>query len=204
MIKIYGPKLGSAYRCHVLMLEMGLEFEEVKVDFEKGEQFSPEYLKLNPNGKIPCIVDGDFVLWESMAINNYLATKHNSPLLGNTLEEKALVDQWSYWSILEIQPHLYKIAFQRFRVPDDQRDEKAIKEAEDALPPVFKILDDQLAGKEYILGNKFSLADINVSSCVMVADFAQYDYSGYGNISEWMKKLMARPAFEQIPFPPRK
>ena len=70
MIKIYGPKLGSAFRCHVLMIEMGIEFEEIKVDFEKGDQFKPEYLKLNPNGKIPCIVDGDFVLWESMAINN--------------------------------------------------------------------------------------------------------------------------------------
>ena len=204
MIKIYGPKLGSAFRCHVLMIEMGIAFEEIKVDFEKGEQFQPEYLKLNPNGKIPCIVDGDFVLWESMAINNYLATKYNSDLLGDTPEEKALVDQWSYWSILEMQPHLYTIAFQKFRVPEEERDEKAINKAMEALPAVFKILDDQLEGKEYLLGDKFNLADINVASVVLIADFAQYDFSSYKNVADWISRLNERPSFEQIPFPPKK
>ena len=203
MIKIYGPKLGSAFRCHVLMLEMGIEFEEVKVDFQKGDQFKPEYLKLNPNGKIPCIVDGDFVLWESMAINNYLATKYNTDLLGDSPEEKALVDQWSYWSILEIQSNLYTIAFQKFRASEDQKDENAIKKAMDELPKLFKILDNQLEGKEYILGDKFTVADINVGSVVMVAQMAQYDYSSYKNVSRWMAKLNDRPSFEQIPFPPR-
>ncbi len=204
MIKIYGPKLGSAFKCHVLMLEMGIEYEEVKVDFEKGDQFKPEYLKLNPNGKIPCIVDGDFVLWESMAINNYLATKYHTDLLGDSPEEKALVDQWSYWAILEIQPNLYTIAFQKFRVPEGEKDEKALKKAMDELPKVLKILDKQLEGKEYILGDRFTLADINVASCVMVADFAKYDISAYKNVSRWIAKLNKRPSFEQIPFPPRK
>ena len=140
MIKIYGPKLGSAFRCHVLMLEMGIEYEEIKVDFEKGDQFKPEYLRLNPNGKIPCIVDGDFVLWESMAINNYLATKYKTDLLGDSPEEKALVDQWSYWSMLEMQHNLYTIAFQKFRATEDQKDEKAVEKAMEELPKVFKIL----------------------------------------------------------------
>jgi glutathione S-transferase len=204
MIKIYGPKLGSAFRCHVLMLEMGIKYEEVKVDFEKGDQFKPEYLKLNPNGKIPCIVDGDFVLWESMAINKYIATKYNSDLLGKTPEENALIDQWSYWSILEVQSNLYTIAFQKFRAPEGDRDEKIIKKAMDELSKVLKILDNQLEGKEYILGNRFTLADINVASCVLAADFAKYDYSAYRNVSRWIAKLNERPSFVQIPFPPKK
>ena len=204
MIKIYGPKLGSAFRCHVLMIELGIAYEEVHVDFEKGEQFQPEYLKLNPNGKIPCIVDGDFVLWESMAINNYLAVKFNSDLIGDSLEDKALIDQWSYWSILEVQPHLYTIAFQKFRVPEGERDRKAIDKAMEALPGVLKILDDHLEGKEYMLGDKFTLADINVASVVMVAQYAEYDYSSYKNIKRWMDKLNERPSFEQIPFPIKK
>ena len=69
---------------------------------------------------------------------------------------------------------------------------------------VFKILDNQLEGKEYILGDKFSLADINVASCVLVADFAKYDYSPYKNVKTWIKKLNERPSFEQIPMPERK
>ncbi|MBN1908069.1 MAG: glutathione S-transferase family protein [Deltaproteobacteria bacterium] len=204
MIKIYGTKMGSAFRCHVLMIEMGIKYEEVKVDFEKGDQFKPEYLKLNPNGKIPCIVDGDFVLWESMAINKYIATKYNSELLGKTLEENALIDQWSYWAILEVQANLYAIAFQKFWVQEADRDEKAIKKAMDELPKVLKILDNQLEGKEYILGTRFTLADINVASCVMAADFAKYDYSAYKNVSNWIANLNKRPSFAQIPFPPKK
>ena len=141
MIKIYGKKLGSAFRCHVLMIEMGIDYEEIDVDLRKGEQFEPEYLELNPNGKVPSIVDGDFVLWESMAINNYLATKFDSDLIGDSPEDKALIDQWSYWALLELQDHLYTIAFQKFRVPDEERDEKAIEKAMEALPGVLKILD---------------------------------------------------------------
>ena len=204
MIKIYGPKLGSAFRCHVLMLEMGMEFEEVKVDFEKGDQYKPEYLKLNPIGKIPCIVDGDFVLWESMAINNYLATKYDTDLLGDSPEEKAIVDQWSYWSLVEMQPHLYSIAFQKFWVDENERDEKVVEKAMEPLPGLFEILDEQLEGKEYLMGDKFSLADINVASVVLVADFAQYDYSPYKNVTQWIAKLNERPSFEKIPMPERK
>ena len=106
--------------------------------------------------------------------------------------------------MLELQHNLYTIAFQMFRVPEDQRDEKAIKKAMEELPKVFKILDDQLEGKAYILGDKFSLADINVASVVLVADFAKYDFSSYKNVSRWIAMLNKRPSFEQIPFPPKK
>ena len=204
MIKIYGGKIGSAFRCHVLMLEMGLEFETVDVDLRKGEQLKPEYLELNPNGKIPCIVDGDFVLWESMAINNYLAEKYQADLAGSNPQEKALIDQWSYWSLLELQNHLYTIAFNRFFLPEDQRDEVAIEKAMEELSKPFGILEGQLDGKDYMLGERFTLADINVGSVVLVADFAQHDYSPYKNISRWITKLKERPSFEQIPMHERK
>ena len=69
---------------------------------------------------------------------------------------------------------------------------------------MFKILDDQLEGKEYLLGDKFNLADINVASVVLIADFAQYDFSSYKNVAQWIAKLNDRPSFEQIPFPMKK
>jgi glutathione S-transferase len=155
MIKIYGAKMGSAFRCHVLMLEMGIKYEEVKVDFEKGDQFKPEYLKLNPNGKIPCIVDDGFVLWESMAINKYIATKYNSELLGKTLEENALLISGVTGSILEAGKSLF-ISIPEFWVPEADRDEKAIKKAMDELPKVLKIW-ISLEGKEYILATGLPL-----------------------------------------------
>ena len=197
MIKIYGPKRGSAARCHVLAKEIGLEYEEVSIDLRKGEQNSPEYQKLNPNRKVPTLVDGDFVLWESAAINNYLASKYKPELLGESLEEKAMIDQWTYWGMLEVQPHLFRIGFQKFRVPQDQRDENAIKEAMDALPDLFKILEEHLTGRDYVLGNRFTLADINLGTVVLATRFAEYDISGYGNINRWMQMLLKRPCFKE-------
>ena len=197
MIKIYGPKRGSAARCHVLAKEIGLEYEEVPIDLRKGEQNSPEYQKLNPNRKVPTLVDGDFVLWESAAINNYLASKYKPELLGESLEEKAMIDQWTYWGMLEVQPHLFRIGFQKFRVPQDQRDENAIKEAMDALPDLFKILEEHLTGRDYVLGNRFTLADINLGTVVLATRFAEYDISGYGNINRWMQMLLKRPCFKE-------
>ena len=87
---------------------------------------------------------------------------------------------------------------------EEEKDEKAIDKAIEALPGVFKILDDQLEGKDYILGDKFNLADINVGSVVLISDFAQYDFSSYKNVAQWISRLNERPSFEQIPFPMKK
>ena len=197
MLKIYGPKRSNAGRCHVLAKEIGLEYEAVQVNFMKGEQNSPEYLKLNPNGKVPCLVDGDFVLWESVAINNYLASKHKPELLGNSSEERALIDQWSYWGSLDVQPLFHTISFQKFRVPEDQRDEKAIQDAVNALPRVLKLLDEHLSDREYMLGDEFTLADINLGIAVLGAKQAEYDVSEYANISRWIETLLERPSFKE-------
>ncbi len=195
MVKLYGTKMSSAFRNHVLAKEIGLEYEEVPMDLAKDEQNSDEFLKLNPNGKVPCLVDGEFVLWESMAINNYLAAKHKPELLGDSPEDKALIDQWSYWGILEVQTHLFKMFSQKFSVPEDERDDTILQEAKDALPRLFKILDNHLSDRKYILGEAFTLADINMGTIVIVTQFVQYDISGYANISKWLKLLTDRPSF---------
>jgi len=202
MIKIYGPKRSNTGRCHVLAAEIGLEYETVPVNLSKGEHNSPEYLNLNPNGKVPCLVDGDFVLWESAAINNYLASKYKPELLGDSLEDKALIDQWSYWGSLDMQPLFHKISFQKFRVPDDQRDERIIQDAMNALPRVLKLLDEHLSDREYMLGGKFTLADINLGITVLESRRAEYDLSEYTNISKWMEMLLERPSFKKgLDFP---
>jgi glutathione S-transferase len=204
MVKLYGPKRSNAGRCHILAKEIGLEYEAVPVNLPKGEHNSPEYLKLNPNGKVPCLVDGDFVLWESVAINNYLASKHKPELLGDSLEDKALIDQWSYWGSLDMQPLFHTISFQKFRVPEDRRNEKAIQDAMNALPRVLKLLDEHLSDRKYMLGDKFTLADINLGIAVLGARGAQYDLSDYANISRWMEKLLERPSFKEGLEPPKK
>ncbi|MFC1534387.1 glutathione S-transferase family protein, partial [Thermodesulfobacteriota bacterium] len=137
------------------------------------------------------------VLWESAAINNYLASKHKPELLGDSLEDKALIDQWSYWGSLDMQPLFHRISFQKFRIPEDQRDEKVIQDDMNALPRVLKLLDEHLSEREYMLGDKFTLADINLGITVLVSRQAEYDLSEYANISRWMEMLLERPSFKE-------
>lgn len=188
MIKIYGSKMTSAFRCHVLLKEIGVEWEEVPVDMSKGEHKSAEYLKLNPNGKVPCMVDGDFVLWESMAINKYLAKKYKPELLCDTIENMALIDQWSYWSIVHVQRYLFEMLM-------DSRPETREKGLT-AIAPMHQVLDDHLAGKQFILGDTFTLADINVGTVIVVNRLIKNDISGFPNMVAWLDRLFARPCFQ--------
>ena len=181
----------SAFRCHILAKEIGMEYEEVSVDLgNPGE----EYLKLNPNAKVPCLVDGEFVLWESMAITTYLAGKYKPDLLGSSAEERALIDQWSYWAILELQPDMFKVAIQIF-TPEDKRDMDVIKKGTANMQPKHRILDDYLSGREYMVGDTFTLADINVGSVAVINRLIGNDLSEFPNLEKWMNMLGQRPSF---------
>ena len=188
MIKRYGSKMSSVFRCHILAKELGLDFEEVPVNMGQGEHKSAEFLKLNPNGKIPCLVDGDFVIWESMAINSYLTAKFQPELLGTTIEKRALLDQWSYWAILYPQPHLFSLVM--------NQDADAQATAKEALLPYHRILDGALRDNDYLLGDQFTLADINVGSVMMINNLVGSDMAEYPALSAWLNRLMARPCFQ--------
>lgn len=188
MIKLYGSKMTSAFRNHILLSEIGLDFEKAPLDMSKAEHKSADFLKLNPNGKVPCLIDGDFVLWESMAINSYLCAKYKPELLGESMEERALIEQWSYWAIVHVQPFLFRLLM--------SKDETVLKECRKTLPPMHQLLNDHLADKTYALGEKFTLADINLGSVIMVNNLVKNDISAYTNITKWLKLLLERPCFK--------
>jgi glutathione S-transferase len=175
----------------VLAKEIGLEYEEVSVDLGNP---GDDYLKLNPNGKVPSLVDGEFVLWESMAITAYLAGKYKPELLGNSAVERALIDQWSYWAILELQPDMFKVVMQIF-TPEDKRDMDIIKKGTENMQPKHKILDDHLNGREYMVGETFTLADVNVGSVAVINRLIGNDLTEFTHLEKWMNMLGQRPSF---------
>ncbi|MDQ5952087.1 MAG: glutathione S-transferase [Patescibacteria group bacterium] len=191
MLKLYGTKRSSAYRCHWLIAELGLAYETVSVDFAAGENKSEPFLKLNPNGKIPVMMDDDFVLFESFAINAYLAEKHQPALLGSTLQEHGLVAQWNAWALANLADPFMTLILQGYRKTPDNDDTAAARAAIDRFLP---ILDAALEGKEYLVAGTFTVADINVSSTVAGAETSGVDVSTYANIVRWMQGLNARPA----------
>lgn len=200
MIKIYGSPKSSAGRVYWMMEELGLAYERMPLNMSQREHKNSDFLKLNPNGKVPCIVDGTFVLWESMAITQYLVAKYNkqSPMLAQDAEEVGLISQWSYWSILEMQKHAVEWLIQALFVPAERRDPSLIERAQKALPPLFTILDKALENKTYLVGNRFTLADLHVASVVNIVVSLGYDISAYKFVHPWIKACQDRPAYHKV------
>jgi glutathione S-transferase len=194
-LKIYGVARSRAFRTLWMAKELGLDYEHVKVDFATGETRRPEHLARNPNGHIPVIDDDGFVLWESMAINLYLAKKHSvGRLYPSRLEDEARAWQWSFWGMTEVERPVLTALFNRFLLPESQRDAAAAHEAEKALAQPLGVLDGALGHSACLLGDNFTVADLNVASILSWARPAQIDMAPFPRVAEWLKNCAERPA----------
>lgn len=196
-LKIYGVARSRAFRTLWMAQELGLSYEHVPVDMADGGTRRPEYLAINPNGHIPAIDDGGFVLWESMAINLYLAKKYGAGpdgLYPQRLEDEARAWQWSFWGMTEIERPVLTALMHRALHPEDRRDARAAEEAERALGAPLKVLDGALAATPYLLGARFTVADLNLASILSWARPARIDLSAVPKVAEWLKTCSDRPA----------
>jgi glutathione S-transferase len=196
-LKIYGIARSRAFRTLWMAQELGLAYEHVPVDLADGGTRRPEFLAINPNGHIPVIDDDGFRLWESMAINLYLAKKHNGGpdgLYPQRLEDEARAWQWSFWGMTEIERPILTALFNRALYPEDKRDAKAADEAERALAAPLKVLDGALMPAPYLLGGRFTVADLNVAGILSWARPAQIDLSAMPKVADWLRTCFDRPA----------
>jgi len=193
-LKIYGVARSRAFRSLWMAGELGLDYEHIKVDFAT-ETRSPAHLALNPNGHVPVIDDGGFVLWESMAINLYLAKKYSAgKLYPAGLEDEARAWQWSFWGMTEVERPLLTALLNRAVYPENQRDAAAADGAEKALAQPLGVLDGALARAANLLGGNFTVADLNVAGILAWARPAQIDTSAFPRVAEWLKNCAERPA----------
>jgi glutathione S-transferase len=198
-LKIYGVARSRAARVLWMAKELGLDYEHINVDFATGETRRPEHLALNPNGHIPVIDDGGFVLWESMAINLYLAKKYGAGGLHPTrLEDEAKAWQWSFWGMTEVERPVLTAMFNRAILPESQRDAAAADQAEKTLAQPLGVLDGALARSAYLLGDNFTVADLNVASILAWARPAQIDMAPFPKVAEWLKNCAERPAARAV------
>jgi glutathione S-transferase len=195
MLKIYGVARSRAFRILWMAKELGLDYEHVKVDFASGEAREPGFLALNPNGQVPVIDDDGFILWESMAINLYLAKKYGAGGLYPTrLEDEARAWQWSFWGMTEVERPVLTAMMNRAVYPEEKRDKAAADAAERALAQPLKVLDGALGRSPNLLGEGFTVADLNVASILAWARPAQIDMSAFPKLAEWLKNCAERPA----------
>lgn len=197
MLKIYGTSMSRAGRALWAADELGIKFEHVPTGIGEAGSRKPDFLKINPNGHVPAIDDDGTIVWESMAINLYLAEKYGkAPLWPSKVEDRAHAYQWSFWAMTETEPHLITILVNRMLLPKEQRNEQAAANAVQALNAPLKVLDQSLKSG-YLLGSEFSIADLNVASVLMLGTMVGVDMSGTPAAKGWLEKCLARPAAQK-------
>jgi glutathione S-transferase len=197
----YNPVSPNVRRARLTAAVLGIQLEEKKLDFAKGEHKSAEYLALNPNGAVPTLVDGDFVLTESRAIMQYLASKKpESGLLPRDEAARADVTRWQFWDASHFSPHLAAVAFERvlkgvFGMGDpDQR------KVDDALANFRRfgaVLNQRLEGKSYVVGNSLTLADLTLASSMMYAKQADVPVGELPNVQAWFSRISELDAWRK-------
>lgn len=195
MLKIYGIPRSRAFRTLWLAKELGLDYENIPIDMAKGETRTPEYLAINPNGHIPAIDDDGFILWESMAINLYLAKKYGeSSLYPVRLQDEARAWQWSFWGMTEVERPVLTALMHRALLPESQRDAALADRCEQELGRPLMVLDQTVAATPYLLGEHFTIADLNVASILSWARPARIDLSRVPKMADWFRRCAERPA----------
>jgi len=194
-LKIYGVARSRAFRTLWIAKELGLDYEHIKIDFATGETRTQAHLALNPNGHVPVIDDDGFILWESMAINLYLAKKYGRDgFYPSRLVDEARAWQWSFWGMTEVERPVLTALFNRAILPENERDPAAADAAEKTLAQPLKVLDGALERSSYLLGDRFTVADLNVASILAWARPAQIDFAAYPKVAEWSRNCAERPA----------
>jgi glutathione S-transferase len=194
MLKLYGTAMSRAARCLWALEELGLKYEHIPIN-TTGDSRKPEFLKVNPNGHVPTLDDDGVIFWESLAINSYLAEKYGkAPLWPSSAADHGHVAQWSLWAMTEVEPHLMTLLMHKMFLPKEQRSDKAVAGANEALKAPLKVLNDSLQGRQNLLGNDFTIADLNVASVLSLGMLVQIDLSATPAAKAWLEKCLGRPA----------
>src|SRR5262249_38097154 len=157
-----------------------------------------EFLRLNPNGHIPVLKDGDLVIWESLAINLYLARKYGEGLWPKTVEDEGRAFQWSVWAMTELEEPLLTALLHRGFLPADQRDPAKGDGAAERFKAPLAVLDGARGGKPCLLGETCSVADLNVAAVLCWSALARLDLGKAPQAQAWLGRCTARPAFERL------
>ena len=195
-LEIFGYSQSRAFRTLWMAEEVkaakGLDFEHTNSAPMPGPELD-ELLKLNPMGQVPVIRDDGFLLRESMAINLYLAKKFEV-LAPSTLEEEALAWQWSFWVMTAVESHtLEALKYKLGMMGVEQSDEKVATEME-ALSRPLDVLESHLSSHAHLVGESFTVADLNVAAVLMWLRMGSIDISKYEALNAWLDRCLERQA----------
>jgi len=199
MLTLYGISASRAMRNLWLLEELGLDYRHEAVDYRQGGAATPEMLARNANGRIPVLDDDGLLLYESMAINLYLADRYgrdgDNPLWPADPAGRGLCYQWSFWVMTEVEQALLTTLMHKRVLPAEHRDPDKLARSLGLLQRPFAVLEQALAGRDWLVGGAFSVADLNVAAVLGWARAARVDLAATPRLAAWLKTCTDRPAF---------
>ena len=199
MVTVWGRKNSLNVQKAIWALdEAGVPFDRIDAGLEFGQLDTESYGRLNPNRRVPTLIDGDTVVWESNAVVRYVAAKWSEGDLWPTdLAERAAADMWMDWMQTTVVGALIPVFFGLVRTPPDQRDMGLIAEKAIESGHVFQILDAALARRDYIAGSRFTMGDIPIGAATWRYLNLHIERPELLHIADWMDRLEKRPAFRK-------
>ena len=200
MLKIWG-RLSSINVQKVVWCvdELGIAYNRQDAGGTFGVVNTPEYLAMNPNGLVPVIDDGGFILYESNAVVRYLAGKHGEGTIWpKEPQPRADVDRWMEWQSTGLTPGMFHAFWQLVRTPPEKRNAALVEESRVKCEKHMAVLDRHLAGKDFVAGNRFSPADIVIGCAAHRWLGLPLERSAIPNVERWYGALRQRPAAKQV------
>lgn len=180
------------------LAELDLPFERIDAGMQFGRNDQSDYLAMNPNGRVPTLVDGDYVLWESNSVMRYLCMAYGkgTPIYPQDPKRRAAVDRWLDWTLSTVQPVDRPVFWALVRTPKDKQDMTRIQQDVDAEAPVWAIADRQLSTRRYFEGDEFTIADIAVGAFARRwLGFEGVTKPKYEHVARWFADIASRPTF---------
>jgi glutathione S-transferase len=198
MMVVHGfPMSPNTRRVLVALEECGAEHRLEPVDLMTGEHRGEAYRALNPTSRVPTLVDGDLVLWESNAILGYLSERFPDKLFrGDTPEERADVLRWMFMNAGHLAPAVARIFAHTIRLPEEQRNPKIVEEARAEVSRSLVPLEQRLAKSDF-LASRFGIADLSVAPTLSIAPMLSISLADYPHTSAWLARVQAREAWKK-------
>jgi glutathione S-transferase len=204
-IHFYYAPMSSAVRIHWALEELGVPYEKHKLNLQAGDQKKPEFLAINPNGKVPALVDGDAKMFESLAILVWLGERYGVekglwPRLGTPEHAQAL--SWTMWGTVEVSSavmhYMAHGTDSMMALPKEHRSAHVAKSAKERYEQLVAVLDGQLQGRDYVLGHTFSLVDLaDVATIAFATRVGGLSVAGHKNVAGWAARC-ERPALARV------
>jgi len=200
-MKLYGfPPSPNTRKVQAVAMHLGVPLEFELVDLTKGRSRTPEFLILNPNGRTPVLVDGDFTLWESNAILQYIASRKPNTLWPDDPRTRADIARWQLWQVAQWHEGCGGFLWENLVkkvLGLGEPDAATLRKAEDAFHRDAAVLDAHLGRHRNLVNGTLTLADFAVASYLHYAEAAKLPWEAYGNIRKWYAGIEALPAWQE-------